>query len=157
MTAELTENSYVRWLRARQPQPLGFFLGLTEDEQEVLADLGDQYTEDCNVALGYSIQDPEAVAAGSESDGAEERLARRMAGELLSRAETIRNEVAAEQPEEPSQPGMSGVTQRRAQRAFDEESESQEGKVLFGRPPDRIASVPAIDTLETAEAGDDSQ
>jgi hypothetical protein len=76
---------------------------------------------------------------------------------LLSRAATIRNEVAAEQPEEPSQPGMSGVTQRRAQRAFDEEAESQEGKVLFGRPPDPIASVPAIDTLETAEAGDDSQ
>lgn len=151
MTVELTEGSYVRWLRARQPQPLDFFLSLKPSEQEVLAGLGDGYTEDVCIAMGYCVHDPDAVAAGSDDEGAEERLAQRVAGELLNRAMAQRGQNATGSPANGDRPGMSGVTQRRQVRAFEEARGNQEGKSLFGNPPDPVESPSPIDTLVAEE------
>jgi enoyl-CoA hydratase/carnithine racemase len=92
---ELTNDAYARWLRAQRP-PLVMFLGLSALEQEQLAALGDQHTLDLCATLGYALQNPEAVDAGSAdrfgTDAESEidlakQLAARFAEKLAGKAE----------------------------------------------------------------------
>ena len=59
--APLTNDAFARWLRAKSPQPLAFFLSLGELEQETLAGLGDDYTEDLMIASAFATRDPDAA------------------------------------------------------------------------------------------------
>lgn len=59
----LTEAAYARWLKACRPQPLAWFLGLPEAEQQALAAIGEAYTADLIVALGLSAQSEAAAYA----------------------------------------------------------------------------------------------
>ncbi len=69
-TAKLTNETYGRWLRAGSP-PFDWFMQLGELEQEQLACIGDEYVQDCCVALGYAINDPQAASAGVQSERGE--------------------------------------------------------------------------------------
>lgn len=80
----LDEESYARWLCAGRPQPVTWFLGLTAEQQEALAQLGDEYAQETAVAIGYAVRDPEAAKAGmapGDDLDAEETLVRRKAVE----------------------------------------------------------------------------
>ncbi len=131
----LTSDAFRRWLRAHSPQPLSFFLGLTEAEQETLAGLGEEYDEDGFIALAYAIRDPEAAAFGATSEddlGIEETLVQRMAEQIAAAAaQNAPGSTPARTP-----PTMGGITKRRA--AFDVEAKraQSEGRRLFGREAD---------------------
>ena len=143
---ELNEESYARWLRARQPHPLGFFFSLSELEQETLAGIGDDYTEDVQLAFAYVLQDPDAVMASNGDGDAEERLAKRVASEMLVQAESRMN--ATVDPSVSEEPGMAGVTNRRAHTDFQKAKQGRQGKSLLGRAPDPIETPTPLNTLE---------
>jgi hypothetical protein len=62
---DITAAAYRRWLRAGRP-PFDIFLGLDEDSQEGLAELGDAHTQDLCEALAATILEPHALLAGAE-------------------------------------------------------------------------------------------
>ena len=80
---DVTNDAFRRWLRAHRP-PLLWFLGLSEDEQETLALIGDEHAQQTAIDFGYAIADPQLAEAGigaAEGDGdAEEALLRPAAG-----------------------------------------------------------------------------
>ena len=133
--APLTNDAYVRWLRARSPQPIAFFLKLSDLEQETLAGLGDDYEEDLAIALAYAIRDPDAAAlgVGREDDSdidIEETLTARVGAAILQ---------AHKPPEAPRArrpPTMGGRGERRAQREQADRDARDEGRRLMGRSPD---------------------
>ncbi len=83
--AVVTNDGFRRWLRAWRP-PWTWFFTLTEAEQEQLAILGDERSQDLILAAGYAAVDPELAEAGAAGDDeGEERLAMRMAVEAATR------------------------------------------------------------------------
>ena len=139
---ELTNDAYARWLRAQRP-PLALFLGLSELEQEALAELGDAHLADFAVAIGYAVADPNAADAGisaAAGDAAsEETLARRLASELA--AKLIGQQRKAPQP--PPVPAgrmpaetLAGFGERRVEAHTGDE---QPRPRLFGRAAERDA------------------
>jgi len=138
--AELTNVSYQRWLRAHRPQPLSFFLALDEAEQATLAQLGDDYVEDCCIALGYAIHNPDAAAMGltgeAGEEALEEALAARLGADLVSGAARPPGSPQVKRPL-----SMGGVTERRAQRSLRDRKARDEGRRFLGRRPDPIKEV----------------
>lgn len=61
---DLTNEAYARWLRAGRP-PFEWFLGLSIEEQEQLAILGDDHRTDTCIAIGWAVRNPEAAGAGA--------------------------------------------------------------------------------------------
>lgn len=109
-TVTVTNESYRRWLRAHRP-PWAWFLGLSELEQEQLAMIGDEHSQDVLLALGHAIADPAMAEAGVEASRGnargEEALVRRI-------AESFATAIAARSPE-PSKapaPTMAGIGRR---------------------------------------------
>lgn len=84
----VTNEAYRRWLRAWRP-PFAWFLGLPDADQEQLAILGDERSQDLAVAVGYAVADPSLADAGlaaAAGDAAgEEQLALRLAAGLAER------------------------------------------------------------------------
>ena len=106
----VTNDAYRRWLRAQRPSWAWFF-GLTELEQEQLALLGDEHTQDLVISLGYAIQDPALADAslGAQQGEArgEEELAKRMVQSLAARILT-RQEAPQEAPRQVLHEGVPG-------------------------------------------------
>ena len=79
---DVTQDVYSRWLRACRP-PLSWFLRLSDMEQEHLAVIGEEYTQDTVIAIGYAVADPstaEASVGAAEGDlDSEETLVRQLA------------------------------------------------------------------------------
>jgi hypothetical protein len=110
-TVTVTNESFRRWLRAYRP-PWAWFLGLSELEQEQLAMIGDEHSQDVLLALGHAIADPslaEAGVAASRGDArGEEALVRRI-------AESFATAIAARTPAPAAPakaPTMAGIGQR---------------------------------------------
>lgn len=136
--APLTNDAFARWLRARSPQPLAFFLSLDELEQETLAGLGDDYAEDLAIATAYAIRDPDAAAIGvgrddDSDDAIEADLAARVGAAIIGAHGPAQATPAR------TAPTMGGVSQRRAQREHGDRVAKDEGRRLFGRAPDPVA------------------
>ena len=133
----VTNDAYRRWLRAQRPSWAWFF-GLTELEQEQLALLGDEHTQDLVISLGYAIQDPALADAslGAQQGEArgEEELAKRMVQSLAARILT--RQEAPQAPPTPSMPSASlaGFGSRR--QASTGVKASRRPAQLFGRPAD---------------------
>ena len=141
---ELTTEAYGWWLRAQRP-PLIWFLGQSKADQENMAEMGQEYTEDICVALGYAIANPRAAEAGLDGDTnpeAEEQLVRQL---VTGFAEAIQGrEVAPQSMPEPEPLSMGGVGKRRqesAQAVQDEKVKETQAKRLFGRAPDPVQEV----------------
>lgn len=135
VTNPVTNPAYARWLRAQSPQPLAFFMGLSEVEQETLAMLGDDYIEDQMIAVAYAIADPDAAAMGvgrEEEDMEEQDLASRVGAAIVAR------HSPAQAPPARRPLTMGGVTKRRLQHEQDDQEARNEGRSLFGRAPDPI-------------------
>lgn len=60
--SELTNAAYSRWLRAQRP-PMELFLSASEEAQEALALLGDQYLVDTALAFADAIRNPHEFGA----------------------------------------------------------------------------------------------
>ena len=137
---DLTRDAYGRWLRAQRPQPLSFFLGLSEEDQEALALAGDEYVQEICLAVGFAVADPIAAEAGLDADSnadAEAQLAQRLA--FVATQKFLAQERAESPQEAPAlrkAPTMGGVTERRQARASQEQQRKDRGRRLFGREPD---------------------
>lgn len=142
-TVDLTDEAYSRWLRARSPQPISFFLGLGESEQETLAILGDEYTQDVCLAIGFSVHDPVAAQAGLdavESPAAEGDLLMRLAQAAARKAQAS-PDAARAPAATPSGLTLGGITERREGLQEDRQRAQDKGKSFLGRKPDPVGGA----------------
>jgi hypothetical protein len=119
---EVTNEAYARWLRAQRP-PWLWFLDRSVLEQEQLACLGDTYIDGC-------------LAAGAEVGTAaedEESKVLRLAERVLEG-----RQVRPQQPPEPGELSMGGVTERREKKAQEQQDGKDGSRKLLGREPDAI-------------------
>ena len=85
-TADISEDEYRRWLRAQRPK-WDWFFRRSEMEQEGMARLGDDYTQDFCVGIGYAVKDPEIADAGRDAatnPESESILAQRIAADMIA-------------------------------------------------------------------------
>ena len=142
----LNSPAYCRGLRAHSPQPLSYFLALSDVEQETLAGLGDEHDEDGYIALAYAIRDPEAAAFGATNEGEdgddlgiEENLVQRIASDLAARA--VQNaQIAPGSTQAENAPTMGGITKRRAAAEVEAKRAHSRGRRLMGREPDEVTA-----------------
>jgi hypothetical protein len=101
---KLTNLAYGRWLRANKP-PMDWFLAMTEDEQEQLAIIGDEFTQDMCIAMGYACKDPQAAEAGidamSGEQSGEDSLLRMISEKAMQAAQAMQAEQPKKAPAEP--------------------------------------------------------
>lgn len=71
---DLDAESFERWLRAGRIE-LALFLGLSPEEQETLARIGDEHRLDTARAIGAAVWEPVAEASAEAAPSAVERLA----------------------------------------------------------------------------------
>lgn len=135
----VTNDAYRRWLRAARPSWAWFF-GLTELEQEQLALLGDEHTQDLIISLAYAIQDPALADASigvsqGEARG-EEELAKRMVEGLAARI--LSRQEAPQAPRKSSMPTatLAGLGARRSASEAAATPKRRPAE-LFGRPADK--------------------
>ena len=140
---EVTNESYSRWLRAHRP-PWLMFLGLPVLQQEQLALLGDQFTNDVAIAFGYANVNPQlaeaGVAAAHGDPEGEETLARQVAVNLASKILGRMPPKAASRFAGPAET-MAGFGERRngADRAM--QTSKDAARQFLGRRPDAKAAL----------------
>ena len=136
---ELTNEAHARWLRAGRP-PYTLFPGLSEIEQEALAQIGDDHDTDRAIALGYAIADPRAaddgVSAVQGDAGAEESLARRLAEGLIGKLAGSKAPPSPDAPTSMPRETLAGFGERRAETHTDNSAKPS----LFGRQPDEVTA-----------------
>jgi hypothetical protein len=160
-TLDLNQESYSRFLRAGGVPDLKFFLSLNEEQQETLAEIGDEYREDLAVAQGYAILDPDAAAAGMGQEEAEERVLARLGAALLARSTGEGSPLPSlglseagpyvgggseERPREGKRdplagvrsPTMGGVSKRRAERDRMRRQERSDSMTFLGKVADPV-------------------
>ena len=119
MEVDLTTEAYRRWLRALQPQPIAWFLSLSELEQEALAGLGDDYVADRTAGPQDDVDAASELVRG---------LVERMGGA----------QPPATQAYPPSPLSMAGATHRRQAHEGQRQQAKDAGRRLFGREPDPV-------------------
>lgn len=125
----LTSDAYRRWLRAQRP-PFVMFLGLSEDEQEHLAQLGEEHALDVIEGFAAAMSNPSAlVSASAAAEVAGSAVPTEQEVDLVTRVatESARRILGAGAV---ARPTMAGMSERRAARVHREAAE----KRLFGRP-----------------------
>jgi len=147
---DLTTAAYQRWLRACRPQPLTWFLGLSDVEQDALADLGDEYVQDAILGIGYAVQDPEAASTGVAA----------LAGDLNAEGDLLAKVAAAAAqrimqgrqgaqgaagghrgPVAPAVPlSMSGLKDRRVNAERTRQDAKDSRRSFAGRAPDAVGA-----------------
>ena len=132
----VTNDAYRRWLRAARPSWAWFF-GLTELEQEQLALLGDEHTQDLVISLAYAIQDPAladaSIGVGQGDPRGVGALAKRMVEGLATRI--LARQDAPQTPRKPSMPTatLAGLGARKSTSAAPKRRPAE----LFGRQADK--------------------
>jgi hypothetical protein len=125
-SVHLDELAYSRWLRAQRPDFL-WFLALQDEEQEVLASIGDQYVADDKMALSYALKDPQVAELG----------ARLVAGD--TEAEMTLLQKVAQQRDQPKRETMGGMGARTIAREMAHRAKKNSGRSFLGRRPDQDA------------------
>ena len=116
----VTNLAYKRWLRAQRPQSFGWFMDLSEDDQETLACIGEEYTADVIVTLVEAL-----VGEPAEQD--EEQSLRRIAAEAAQR---ILNGGPTAKPV-----SMGGITKRKQERVQADQKAKDNSRSFLGQPP----------------------
>jgi len=126
---ELTNAVFRRFLRARQPASLPWFLCLNEDVQEELAKMGDEYMVDVCIGIGN------AVSANTEPSEEPESMVQRLAAKAI---EGLQGSRMAPNPVE----HMAGISKRHKENVEKHDRETQQkkdnGRSFAGRKPDKI-------------------
>lgn len=142
---DLTREAYGRWIRAQRPQPIAWFLAQSEDHQEAMAEVGDEYTEDLCVSMGIAIADPIAADAGLDADtntDSEELLVRKLAAGAIAR----HLQGGQESPSRPVEPivqeraTMGGISQRRQEASEKREQQRHKGRSFLGSAPEEATA-----------------
>lgn len=128
----LTEDAYRRWLRAHRPD-LQTFLSLSDDQQEVLANIGDDYTshvavEHAMCAANPKLAEAELIGNKEESD---ELLLKGVVDEAIAR---ILNAREQNKPAPKTRPSLAGVGKKSP--SFSSTGAPND-RTLFGIPMDR--------------------
>lgn len=112
IVATVSNDSYRRWLRAHRPD-FNFFFSRSELEQEQLAIIGDEYTEEMVVSLGYALNDPEgadaAISATAGKSAGEEALTMRLMDSVAQTIVANRERARAAEQAQAPQRTMAGV------------------------------------------------
>lgn len=135
---ELTNDAFRRWLRAWRP-PLEFFLGLSEIEQEQLAMMGDAYSQELLIGVGYAVRDPVVAEAGAQAiSGApagEETLVRKLVEGFVAGITSGKGRSAPQDRPRAAPPTMAGFGSRNGSGSH-QDDHADPGGGLFGKPPD---------------------
>ena len=118
---DLTNDAYRRWLRAHRP-PFQWFMEQTEQTQEGLASLGDEFTIGC---MEDAVAQHQPVA-GDQPTG---DIVRDMILEEVRKA-------MPKQDDDPSMVKMAGALQRRADAERERREVIGQSRRLMGRMPD---------------------
>ncbi len=124
---DCTIASFRRWLRAQRP-PLPWFLGISEDEQELLAQQGTAYSQEVCVGIGWAVQNPAAAEAATRptDETAEENLLEQVLQAATARV--LARSVGSKPPAADAQT-MAGLSERREAAA----TKQVAGKRFLGR------------------------
>ncbi len=143
--------AYARWLRAGSPQPMLDFVAYGEDEQETLAQIGDDYVEDCAETSASAISDVlnavfEGMAVGGGAGPVDEGdLAESLARGALN-GQSPQNAPGAHQGRK--RRTMGGVTKRRAERIKADADDRDAPRRLLGFLPDSLRPENQGDSVE---------
>jgi len=140
MEVDLTNEGYRRWLRARQPQPIAWFLSLDEESQEAMGMLGDDYTRDVCIGIGVAV----VGELPQQPDETDEDIVRRLTATAIG---ALGHPAKAHAPSEPiPAPTLAGIVGRRlASQEAHAESERRrkaEGRSFLGKAPAQAGSGP---------------
>jgi len=158
-SVDLDSPRYTRWLRAGRPQPLAWFLSLSESQQEALAGLAESWLQDVLIAAGWAVRDPEAAHLGLRAQqgdaAAEAELLDRVSRALPGRrgpggvvgaheqalAHAALDAVAASRPANPTEEllGMGGLSERRLAREQAEQRQQAASASFLGQRPSGVA------------------
>ena len=128
----ITNDGYARWLRAQRP-PWEFFFTLSELEQEQLASIGDQQTEDVAYTVSLMINHADAYQPGRGMMGGD---AEAEASTALRAAQSMAASLSSPQQDQPT--GMAGIGSRISpDLQFRTEGQPKHGPALFGKEPDK--------------------
>jgi hypothetical protein len=139
----LTNEAYSRWLRAHRP-PWVWFLCLSELEQEQVALIGDLHSQELILTTAKALANPAMAEAGMAAcngdQASEETLARRVAGDLVSKILSRRSAQATPSSQFAApRESMAGLGERQQERAVAAQAAKGSGRKLFGRAPDKVA------------------
>lgn len=141
-TVRMDEPAFLRWLRAGRP-PMPWFIGLAEIEQERLSQLGDQYSQDTCLGIGYAVRDPDIARAGRDPDanGGEGEV---LLLEALLRAQAAKaaGMPATGRTDSPPQPSMAGLARRKEAAQAARQASQPDASILFGAQADPSAGTP---------------
>jgi len=135
----LTNEAYERWLQAMRPQPLQWFLNLDESDQTALATLGTEYSQDICLGIGYAVADPDLAEAGldaADNPESESKLLERLVAGFTEKI--LDQQQITESLSGSNMASMGGVTQRKKERAKEEQEIKNKGRALMGRIPDEV-------------------
>lgn len=140
----LTTDIYARWLRAQRP-PFALFLTMSEVEQEAFAQVGDAYTQDAALMIGYAVHNPEEAEDSRDARAgdalAEESLARQLAAGLAQRLQASKAQEPEPVAPEPPRETMAGIGARKAEAEQDNIDRMRaRATTLFGRPADEVVA-----------------
>lgn len=139
---EVTSESYARWVRAQRP-PWLFFLGLADEDQEHLAEIGDEHLRSVAGLIGTAVANPDLAVALAQGDEAatEELMVSRVAAQAIQSMRGGGN--GASQARAPVEPvTMGGVSKRRQEAEQARQKERDQGRSFLGRKPDAVEQKP---------------
>lgn len=135
----LNEQSYRYWIRAQRPD-LRWFLGLSQDLQGKLAEIGEDERGRAALELAHAIRDPEAVDAvlsGDEADQEALAIQRMAQGVVEAAFRASSATVPTTKPSAPPAPTMAGLGKRKVEAPL--AGAFARSRSFLGRTPDPAA------------------
>lgn len=157
---ELSRESYGRFLRAGGRPDLNWFLQQSDEDQEIMAEMGDEIAHDRIVAQAYAIHDPDAAAVDIDIEEAEERVIIRMGAAMIAKLAGDPSRSPSAEPTEtprhiegsgrskttgrrkdPLSEGpvtMGGMSRRRETRKDAKREDIRASRTMMGKAPDKV-------------------
>lgn len=127
-TIEVTERAFRLWLEAHRP-PWAWFMALSPLEQERLAQIGTEHTQDVAVGFGYAVQNPGAIDAATHPESAESET------DLLTQVAAAVAAKLSAKAQQQAPATMGGLGDRRQSVVNDRQAGKDRGRSFIGKRP----------------------